>query len=90
VTGLALGSSGGVTASRTTPLPSTHSRTWLGGAVAAVLSRAVKVRSVGAPMLGLAAVNSVAVRRSLARTAITVRASSRLRWRVSAEAVARW
>jgi hypothetical protein len=57
----------------------------LAGAVAAVLSRPVKVTSVA-----VMAVNAVAVRRSLVSTAMTVRAWSRLSWRVSAEAVARW
>ena len=85
MSGLALGSSGGVTASLSTPPASTYSRSWLAGAVAAVLSRPVKVTSV-APV----AVNAVAVRRSLVSTAITARASFRLRWRVSAAPAARW
>ena len=74
-----------MTTSRRTPEPSTYSRTRLGGAVAPMLSRAVKVTSVV-----VAAVNSVAVRRSLVSTAMTARASSRFCWRVSAAAVARW
>ena len=44
--GLAVGSSGRVTASRSTPAESTYSRSRLGGAVAPVLSRPVKVTSV--------------------------------------------
>jgi hypothetical protein len=62
----------------------------LAGAVAAVLSRPVKVTSVGAARLGEVPVNSVAARRSLVSTAITARASFRLRWRVSAAPAARW
>jgi hypothetical protein len=85
VIGLAEGSSGGVTTSRRIPLASTYTRTWLGGAVEPMLSRALKVTSVA-----VAALNAVAVRRSLVSTAMTLRASSRFCWRVSAAAVARW